>query len=122
MTVVYALKHLSTNKIYVGSTNNPVRRLRDHMNALKAGQHPCKKLQDDFNQYGEKFSFQILGEKKHTRDKTEEFLWMKVLRTYDERFGYNTNDMAMIPSRRAAGLPWMESKRKGRKFPKHLED
>lgn len=113
---IYALKNTVNGKFYVGSSSAPERRFHRHMIDLKTGRHPNHEMKEDYRRFGECFELKVLGIKKHNRAESEEFYWMKILRTYDERFGYNTHDIAMNPARKAAGLPYKTSPRKGRKF------
>lgn len=60
---VYLIRCIPENKIYIGSTNQSFRaRFSNHCKFLKSGNLGNKKLQDDFNKYGENnFEFEILG-------------------------------------------------------------
>ena len=116
---VYMLKNLTNGKVYVGCTDSPLKyRIQRHMTSLKGGYHKNEELQADFNK-GHEFTACALGEKRNRC--AEEEYWMRILRTYDERFGYNTKEWAMNPVRRAAGLSYKSSPRKGRKFKKEEE-
>lgn len=113
---VYMLKNLTNGKVYVGSTDTLLEyRIQRHMTQLKGGYHRNKRLQADFDK-GHEFVSCAIGEKRNRC--AEEQYWMKVLRTYDERFGYNTEEWAMNSVRRAVGLSYKISPRKGRKFAK----
>ncbi len=58
---VYQIKNTATGKVYIGSTNNFVKREKQHFSLLKRGTHPCIHLQNSFNTYGEEaFVFEIL--------------------------------------------------------------
>lgn len=49
---IYGIKSKTTNKIYIGSTNDVQKRLMKHFNELFHNRHTNKKLQTDFNKYG----------------------------------------------------------------------
>ena len=111
---VYMLKNLANGKVYVGCTDAPlVYRIKQHMTELRGGYHKNEALQADYNK-GHEFTSFAIGEKR-TRCVEEEF-WMKILRTYDERFGYNTNEWSMNPVRRAVGLSYKISPKKGKRY------
>ena len=55
--IVYAIMHNKTRRIYIGSTERGSHRLKNHLNALRAGKHKNKLMQDDFDKYGEDYSF-----------------------------------------------------------------
>jgi len=117
---VYMLKNLTNNKVYVGSTSAPLEfRIQQHMTQLAGGYHKNKDMQADYNK-GHKFTACAIGEKRLRS--TEEMYWMKVLRTYDERFGYNNRDLAMNPTRRALGLSYRISPQKGRHYKQIKEE
>lgn len=46
----YALLHVASEKIYVGSTEDLYTRVNNHRNRLKAGEHRNKNIQEAFNQ------------------------------------------------------------------------
>lgn len=61
--VIYQIKNLLENKIYIGSTIQVDIRRRQHFNMLRKGEHHCKPLQNAFNKYGEvNFEFLTLEE------------------------------------------------------------
>lgn len=89
---VYAIKHIPTGKIYVGSTKNVKLRVSAHMNALNRGDHIVPEMQSDHDIFGNDYSVSILDEIVEYEQKTKEYEWMVRLRTYDPRFGYNMHD------------------------------
>lgn len=63
MKAIYEIRCILTNKIYVGSTLNHLKREKDHFNNLKKNKHHNKKLQNAYNKYGsEYFKFTIIEE------------------------------------------------------------
>lgn len=107
---VYVLTYLPTQKKYVGKTGNLKNRIQNHISCLNVGHHPCKDLQADYNKYGggrDAFRIEIAGKYKWHCGDTEndlEYKTMAALKTYDERYGYNTHDCVMQKLRKAEGL------------------
>lgn len=92
---VYALKHIPTGKIYVGSTKNVKKRIIQHMSLLKSGTHTVKNMQDDFNKYGGDYSFYILFEAYAAYDAhLVERHFMSLLDTRNPAHGYNYKDLS----------------------------
>lgn len=113
---VYVLTHVPTGKKYVGRTIHPELRRISHYILLNTGHHKCKQLQSDYDNLGHELKFEIVGENiRDGRNFDSEKKLMVELKTYDERYGYNTNDWAMNPIRKAHGLSFKESNRKGKK-------
>jgi len=80
--VVYVLVNSSHNKTYVGITNNPVRRLRQHNGDL------------------------VGGAKYTTSNKgTGEWLFYGFIRNLDKRLSLSLEKKIKIKSRRLKGLP-----------------
>lgn len=50
---VYEIVNLINGKRYIGSSNNLKNRARQHIEALRRGQHCCPHLQSSFDKYGE---------------------------------------------------------------------
>lgn len=60
MKVIYTIKNLVNNKIYVGSTKNFKSRKSSHLTNLRNQRHHCIHLQRAFNKYGEvNFEFTV---------------------------------------------------------------
>ena len=110
---VYVLTHVATGKKYVGRTVHPEMRKSTHYSLLNTGHHKCKQLQSDYDNLGHELKFEIVGENiRDGRNFDTEKKLMVELKTYDERYGYNTNDWAMNPIRKAHGLSFKEGNRK----------
>ena len=62
---VYALRCEANGKMYIGSSAHMDSRLREHMAVLRSGKHPNADMQEDYNRYGECFSFGILERYLH---------------------------------------------------------
>lgn len=62
---IYAIKHLKTNKIYIGKTTCIKDRLFDHLKILKNNKHHNKRLQYLFNNSSRnEFVFLVLERSK----------------------------------------------------------
>lgn len=86
---VYMIINTKNNKKYIGSTVDFKLRKKSHLNGLRGQYHDNRKLQQEFNEYGESvFAFRILcgTHSKEERFKIEEDI-IKNLRTYVN--GYN---------------------------------
>lgn len=93
MDCIYVLRNNKTNRSYVGRTYHPNKRFRQHMNLLKARTHPNNLMQYDFERFGvDSFEFEVVLEKENLGRTYAEGEWMKKLKTYDPRYGYNFND------------------------------
>ena len=93
MYYIYKIENLINHKIYIGLTNNIVRRRTRHFTDLRHNHHDNHFLQKEFNIYGEdNFSFSVEFEgnvtEKEIGDKEREFI-----KKYDSyRNGYNQNE------------------------------
>ena len=116
---VYLLTHIQTGKRYVGRTVCPEARERQHMTMLKNGKHPCAALQEDYDK-DSRVTFQVIGCAEAIRQTPDlEKKVMVLLRTFDERYGYNFKDPAMMPHRIAVGLP-IYGRRRGKALTKEM--
>lgn len=116
---IYVLTHVKTGKKYVGRSKQPKERYRRHMWALKRGAHNNNEMQSDYSRYGGDYTFEIVSEEHKRLGKldSDERKWMIKLKTYDERYGYNTKDYGMVTVRANHGLPvdWFYEKYERRK-------
>lgn len=101
---VYVLTHIPTGKKYVGSTEFPTNRLRQHITALKSHRHKNQDMQNDYDRYGGEYKFEIVDTITQSRKESEEYKWMRMLKTYLSEYGYNTKDWSMNEDRKALGL------------------
>ena len=61
MACVYKIQNKANGKFYIGSTIDFERRKREHFGELKRGMHHSKKMQDDYDKYGQNyFSMSII--------------------------------------------------------------
>lgn len=89
---VYALIHEPSGKKYIGSSSKVAKRFRVHLSQLKHGAHHNRELQADYDLQGGPISLIILDEVRSFDDRDKEYQWMKRLKTFDPRFGYNCRD------------------------------
>ena len=95
---VYVLTHIHTGKKYVGRSKDPVKRGLSHLQALMRGDHVNKAMQADFDKYHGLYDLAIVCEETGRRCdgfNSCEKKWMRKLKTYDERYGYNSQDTSM---------------------------
>ena len=95
LNTVYALRHNPTGKVYVGATYHDVEfRINQHMSALRGNRHPVEKMQEDFNKYGDDYSYFILYQSTDSFEVSkQEKMYMGLLRTRDPEKGYNYKDI-----------------------------
>lgn len=88
---VYIIRNNITGKMYVGSTERPIRhRIHEHEMLLKRGKHYSKVMQDDFNKYGwNSFSYLVIC--KSIDGVAEEMKLIDFMQSYNPKFGYNKN-------------------------------
>jgi group I intron endonuclease len=85
---IYAIRHLESGKVYVGSASNISKRWSRHRKDLRAGVHKNKHLQAAWNKYGEEaFVFEIL-ELTSEFDAREQY-WIDKTECLNADKGYN---------------------------------
>lgn len=87
--IVYMILNIENNKMYIGSTVDSEKRFRSHLNGLRGQYHENRKIQKDFNIYGEEcFRFITLCETVSIEERLEiEESLIQGMRTFD--IGYN---------------------------------
>ena len=96
LVYVYKITNRINGKKYVGRSLWPDERFKQHMNALRRKQHTCKNFQADYDKYGEEaFEVSVICLKEGLGRNCNEYFYMILYRTYDERYGYNCNDPVM---------------------------
>lgn len=93
---VYLIRHNKTKRVYIGSSNNPPRRFKAHMDALRRGKHPVEDMQADFDKYGEDYSIEFLEVIEKYEDGMHEYDWMRKYNSHIRGIGYNYKDIANI--------------------------
>lgn len=69
MYVIYQIKNVLDNKIYIGSAKNFGRRKSRHLTLLRQNKHHSKHLQNAFNLHGQdSFIFEIVQEIEHPQE------------------------------------------------------
>ena len=87
---IYSLVNLDNGKRYIGRTQNPKERLKQHFRDIKSHKHPNKLLNKDSDC---QFAFEILEEGITFAYRTKkERKYILLHRTYDKNLGYNTVD------------------------------
>lgn len=95
---VYQIRNLTNDKLFVGAALNLPGILNSIKLQLRAGSHPNKRLQAEWNEFGsESFAFEVLDELAATEGAGYDYradlafleeLWLEKLQPYGER-GYN---------------------------------
>lgn len=113
---IYAIEHISTNKIYVGSSVTPSDRMVGHRRELRKGTHSNAHLQNSWNKHTEnEFRFYIIEDNLSAElleSKENEYMIRygianEITGTFDETKGFNMSwagrEGFMDPSRRKTG-------------------
>ena len=90
---IYQIKCIQTNKTYLGSTGNIIKRLKQHYKQLKANRHPNQEMQQDFSLWGEKcFVVGIMKLVHQNYDRQQLYLdeqnYLDVVKSFETRY-YN---------------------------------
>lgn len=107
---IYAIRCKSTGKVYIGRSQDPYERTRQHFQRLKRGDCECgtASFREDFAKYGAAdFELYIL-EKDVAPDKfrEREAFWISKYQATDQRYGYNRDTMKIVEMFTVAdGLP-----------------
>lgn len=95
MMVIYKIKTINNDKIYIGSAVNFNKRKNYHLKDLKANKHHSKYLQRIYNKYGqENLIFSIIEEIQNKNDliKKEQY-WLDYYKPFGKN-GYNSCKIA----------------------------
>lgn len=94
--IIYFIKNMLNNKLYVGSTKNFKSRKIQHKSDLKLNRHKNSRLQSDHDLYGyENFEFIIVEEKIDSEKRYErEQHYIDYYDSYDQNKGYNISHNA----------------------------
>ena len=110
-STVYVLTYIPTGKKYVGRSTSVNNRFKSHLLNLTRGKHNNKQLQEDYNRFGggaDAFKVETVGTYRFRPSnfvQNLEFQTMVNLKTYDERYGYNSHDPMMQKIREKNHLP-----------------
>lgn len=91
---IYQIRHMTSGKVYVGSSGNIPVRWRLHRRELRQGVHHSQKLQRAWNKYGaDAFVFEVLAECSIPSLRSREQHWMDTLNAFTS--GYNCTAKAL---------------------------
>lgn len=87
---IYCIRNIKNDKVYIGSSNNLQRRLRDHKSELNKGIHANDHLQKSWQHYGEDcFEFLVLEYCQETELLQREDFYMQKYSSLNPDRGYN---------------------------------
>lgn len=94
MYYIYEITNSVTGRKYIGQTINHVKRFNAHMANLRKGVHKERLMQRDYVLYGEEsFDYKLLNYASNHQESIKlEKHYMIVNKTYDEEYGYNSQD------------------------------
>lgn len=92
---IYQIKNTVNGKIYIGSSQDLLKRKRGHFNALYNGKHCNNFLQNAYNKYGKEFFlFTVLEECEIDILIEREQIYLDRLQSYKQSNGYNIRSIA----------------------------
>jgi len=116
MSVIYQIRCLVNNKIYIGSAVVFSRRSNTHKCRLRKGDHHSSYLQNAWNKYGESnFIFEIIEEVEKTKLIEREQYYLDLNKSYLRENGYNQDPTAGSPLGRKDSEETKSKKRASRK-------
>lgn len=97
-SAIYAIRCKSTGKVYIGRSQNPRERMRQHFNLLKKGDRAscgAESFREDFARYGAADFELFILERGVTPEnfREREAYWINEYRATDRRYGYNKDPM-----------------------------
>lgn len=96
---IYMIKNTTNNKVYIGSTKNYKNRIYSHKSLLKNNKHHSKRLQLEWNKYGEEnFEWTIIVnivDEKLLKNKEQYYI--DFYESYKDEFGYNEYPNSQSP-------------------------
>lgn len=105
MLAVYLIRNSATDKVYVGSTNNPKKRWTTHLRALRTGRHHSIHLQRAFAKHGAAaFSFHIVEAVQNSlflRAREQFWLWRHSGKLYNRSLKTDC----------PGGVPWSDEQK-----------
>lgn len=107
---IYVITYLPTGKKYVGKSRDVKQRFNTHYYSLREHRHPNRDFQNDYDKFGgdrKSFKVEVIDyQLPYFSDRhDQEHSAMVRLKTYDERYGYNTHDIGIQWMREKDGLP-----------------
>ena len=91
---VYLIRHNRTGRIYIGSSVDPSRRFKKHIEDLRKGVHPVEDMQADFDKCGEDYAVEFLEVISAFEDRHHEYEWQDKFNSITRGVGYNYKDFA----------------------------
>lgn len=88
---IYQIRHIESEKIYVGSSANPYRRCISHQSKLRRCIHDSRYLQNAWNKYGSSaFAFEIIEIVGNIEElPVREQYWINRLQSANREYGFN---------------------------------
>lgn len=107
---IYAIRNKTTGRVYIGRSQNPRERMKQHLQHLKRGDnyYGTASFKEDFDQYGaDDFEGYILEVNVvPAKFREREAFWICEYKATDPQYGYNKNPMAAGASLKISdGLP-----------------
>ena len=89
---IYKIFNVINNKIYIGSSINVTRRIKQHIKKLETNNHINSYLQNSWNKHGkENFIFELLETCNEEKLLEREQFYMDFHKCYNRKSGYNIN-------------------------------
>ena len=114
VSAIYAIRCKTTGKVYIGRSQNPHERMKQHLQQLKRGENcGTASFKEDFDKYGAAdFEGYILEEQVYpAKFREREEFWIKEYDATSPAHGYNKNSMvAGVSLQIISGLPPKASK------------
>ena len=93
MEYIYIITNSVSKRKYVGRSVNPDNRMKQHISKLSNHNHSSVTMQNDFDRYGkDSFSMSVVQSGESLSEMMFEYVWMIALKTYDDAYGYNSQD------------------------------
>lgn len=87
---IYIITHLASGMVYIGSSVDVTKRLKEHKRDLKAKRHHSPRLQNFFSKYGmDAFTFVLLEEVEIDSLLNREQHWMDHYESHNRNKGFN---------------------------------
>lgn len=109
VSAIYAIRCKTNGKVYIGRSQNPSERMKQHMQCLRRGENcGTPSFKEDFDKYGAAdFEGYILEQGvQPARFREREAFWIAEYRATNPLYGYNKDTMdAGFEIRITKGLP-----------------
>lgn len=98
ISAIYYIYNTKSQKMYIGSSKDVIKRLNCHQRHLRQNNHDNKYLQNSWNVYKEdNFTFAILERTKSKNLIEREQFWIDYYNSHNDKFGYNICPKAGSP-------------------------